>query len=99
MTFTPRSSPRLHDHFDGFRMRTLHDHYMRCTGLFRQLSFEPTAVHGFQVGHYGNARKLGAKCTNTVHSFGNDEGGPRLQPVDSCTDREPRGFESFGDGR
>jgi hypothetical protein len=33
---------------------------------------------------------------DTVHSFGNDEGSARLEPIDSRMYGEPCGFESFG---
>ena len=67
------------DHrFDRLRMSALHDHDMGCSRFCCQLSLKPTAIHGFQVSHDGNAGKLGAQSTNTVHSFGDDERSARL---------------------
>src|SRR5882757_6990069 len=87
----------LHHRFNRLRMSTLHNHDMRSPRLCGHLGISPAAIHGFQVCHDGNAGKLCAQSTNTVHSFGNDEGSARLQPVDSGTDGDSCGFESFGD--
>ena len=89
----------VHHGLDGLWMSTLHDYDMGCARACCDLSLKPAAIHAFEIGHDGNAGKLSAQSTDAVHSFRNDEGSTCLQPVDSCTDGKPRGFESFGGWR
>ena len=98
MTLTPKIFSGLHNHLDRLGMRALHHHDVRRPGFCHYFGLKPTAVHGFQVGDDGDLGEFSTQGANAVHSFGDDEGSARLQPVDAGTHGEVRGFESFGDG-
>src|ERR1700761_2295472 len=68
----------LHHCLDRLWMSALHDDHVGCARLRSHLRLEPTAIHDLHVSHDGNFRKLGAQRTDTIHSFGSDEGSARL---------------------
>src|SRR5690606_13503821 len=53
----PQVTPRLYDQLDRFGMGPTHDDYVRSPCFRHDLSFEPAAVHRFQIGHYRYVRK------------------------------------------
>jgi hypothetical protein len=85
-------------HLDRLRVGPLHDYDMGGSGFCHHLCLKPTAIHDFQVSDNGNVRKLGAQSANAIRSFGDDQWGARLQPVNPRVQGESCGFESFGDG-
>ena len=80
---------------DGFRVSALHDHNMGCASLCHHFGLEVCAIHRLKVSNNRRVRELAAQRTHGVYTFGEQQRGPGLQPVDSSAHRNLSRFQCF----
>ncbi len=79
----------------GFFMRAGHNHHVCCPGFCHHLSFEVSAIHGFEVGDNRYIRKFFSQCANTMQPFGKNKRCASFQPVNTGAHGQCRGAQRF----
>src|ERR1041385_2766299 len=81
------------DQFDGFLVGLSHDHDVSGPGFGHHLRFEPSAIHGFEIGHDWSLWKGLMQFAYSIHAFGDYQRGSSLEPIHARAQGHRRSLE------